>query len=175
MLKSSFFFKASEYFCATRCRSPISHGNISSLAKRTAAWIVSRTGDSWLWGLILLFLWWQNRPLGILLFVVLALTAGLVHILKGVFKRKRPHTHGREISNDKYSFPSGHAARVGAVATILAFIWPQWSWFILIWALLVPLSRVVRSRHYLADVIVGLILGFLIGLTTQFIYGQLSI
>lgn len=132
-----------------------------------AAFLLSRTGDSWLWGVVCALTIWRYGRIGWLLLLNLLITAAVIALLKGVFRRQRPHTSGKEIGSDKYSFPSGHAARTGAMATVLALAYPQWAWLCLLWAVVVALSRVIRSRHYLADVAAGLLLG---GLSSFFIY-----
>ncbi|MCP4361819.1 MAG: phosphatase PAP2 family protein [Chloroflexi bacterium] len=143
-------------------------------AAHKIAWLLSRTGDSWLWGSLAVLLIWQVGRLGWVLLITIFAAAGIVALLKGVFKRARPVTHGREIAQDKYSFPSGHAARVGAVAVFAIFLRPQWALLIIMWAVLVSFSRVARSRHYLADVFIGLILGILIGISIQMINLQIG-
>ena len=92
--------------------------------------------------------------------------AGVTAVAKGIFKRKRP-SEKWALSTDKYAFPSGHAARAGAVATALAFAFPAWGWVSLLWAVLVGLARVALARHFLSDVTVGLLLGIVIGLILQ--------
>lgn len=136
-----------------------------------SAWLLSRTGDAWFWAIWLFIIFWLERQVGFVLAVGVGAVAVVIHLLKGVFKRPRPFEHGRELANDKYSFPSGHAARMGTAATILTLAWPQWSWLFILWAVLVALSRVVQSRHYLGDVLAGLALGLIVGLGTQIILG----
>ncbi len=132
----------------------------------TLAWIIARTGDSFLWLIIIAILLWQREPLGSALLLTVIVAAGVTAVAKGIFKRKRP-SEKWAIFTDKYSFPSGHAARAGAVAITLTFAFPTWGWLSLLWAILVGLARVALARHFLSDVAVGLLLGFVIGLTLQ--------
>ena len=133
----------------------------------TAAWILARTGDSWLWFLIIVILIWQKRPLGWSLLWAVAGTAVIVAISKAIFKRGRPSGPGRAISSDKYSFPSGHAARAGAIAITMSFYTPRYTLLWLLWAVVVSLARVALARHYLTDIVGGLTVGILFGLVLQ--------
>jgi membrane-associated phospholipid phosphatase len=122
-------------------------------------WFIARTGDSWLWAFIILLLLWQWRELGLALLWAVGGAALIVAVSKGIFKRKRPSNPRMAFSTDKYSFPSGHAARVNAIAVTLTFflpgLWPIW----FVWATAVSIARVVLARHYLSDVIAGWLVG----------------
>ncbi len=133
---------------------------------RALAWILASTGDSVFWLAVIGWLLWQKQALGWELLLTVMITAVLVGILKGIFRRQRPKEKWA-IATDKYSFPSGHAARATAVAIILAFTMPSFTLLWLLWAVLVSLARVVLSHHYLSDVGGGLVTGILIGLTLQ--------
>lgn len=128
--------------------------------RNSLAWVLARTGDGVFWMFVILFLLWQRQPLGWALLIVAAVTAVLVGILKGVFRRQRPKAK-KAFATDKYSFPSGHAARATAVASTLAFTNPILAPWWLIWAILVSLARVALSRHYLSDVAGGIIVGII--------------
>jgi membrane-associated phospholipid phosphatase len=131
------------------------------------AWLVARTGDSVFWLAVSAILIWIRHPLGWSLLITIGVTALLTAVAKGIFRRQRP-TEKWAISTDKYAFPSGHAARAGAVAVTLAVAFPQWSVACFLWAFLVALSRVILARHYLTDVARGLIFGVLVGTAIQF-------
>lgn len=133
---------------------------------RAAAWLLARTGDSLFWLAICAILIWQKIPLGWTLLITVAVAAALTAIAKGIFRRERPVAKWA-ISTDKYAFPSGHATRAGAVAVALSFAYPSWTIVWLVWALLVALARVALSRHYLSDVLVGLLFGALISVLLQ--------
>ena len=134
--------------------------------RRTLAWTLARTGDGAFWFLVIAILFWQKRRLGWDLLLTVMITAVLVGLLKGIFRRQRPKAK-RAFATDKYSFPSGHAARATAVAITLAFHQPLLAPVWLIWAVLVGLARVALSRHYLSDVIGGMSVGFITGLCVQ--------
>lgn len=130
------------------------------------AWVLARTGDGLFWMFVILFLLWQKQPLAWELLIVAAVTAVLVAILKGIFRRQRPKAK-KAFATDKYSFPSGHAARATAVAITLAFINPILAPWWLIWAVFVSLARVALSRHFLSDAAGGMVVGLIVGMGYQ--------
>lgn len=133
---------------------------------RPVVWLLARTGDSVLWLVISAVLIWRHVPLGWQLLITVAVTSLLTAVAKGIFRRQRP-TEKRAIATDKYSFPSGHAARAAAVAVALTFAYPAFALLFALWALLVALARVALSRHYLTDVASGLLFGAIFGLILQ--------
>lgn len=138
--------------------------------RRALAWLVARTGDSWLWLLISAVLIWQKQPLGWSLLITIAVAALLTAVAKGLFKRERP-SEKWAISTDKYAFPSGHASRAGAVAVTLTTSYPEWGVLFFLWAFLVCFARVALSRHFVMDVAGGLLFGIGVGLVLQLIFG----
>lgn len=134
--------------------------------RHTLAWTLARTGDGAFWFLVIAILFWQKRRLGWDLLLAALATAVIVAILKGIFRRQRPKAK-RAFATDKYSFPSGHAARATAVAVTLAFHQPILAPLWLVWAVLVSLARVALSRHFLSDVVGGMAVGLFTGLGCQ--------
>jgi undecaprenyl-diphosphatase len=130
------------------------------------AWLLARTGDSLFWLAVSGILIWRQLPLGWTLLITVVVTAVLTGLAKGIFRRQRP-VEKWAIATDKYAFPSGHAARAGAIAVAMSFAFPAWSAAWLLWAVLVALARVALSRHYLSDVIAGLVFGILVSLVLQ--------
>ncbi|KAK9792681.1 hypothetical protein WJX73_009700 [Symbiochloris irregularis] len=67
------------------------------------------------------------------------------------------------VAVDQYSFPSGHAARVSALAAFAYVCCAHQSWGLVIaaaaWAVTVAVSRAAMGRHYLGDITAGLLLG----------------
>ncbi|NXI03761.1 PLPP6 phosphatase, partial [Pachycephala philippinensis] len=91
----------------------------------------------------------------------------MVAVVKGLVKRPRP-THNKmdmfvTISVDKYSFPSGHATRAALVCRFvlrhLVLAVPL-RVLVVLWALIVSISRVMLGRHNMTDVLFGLLLGY---------------
>jgi membrane-associated phospholipid phosphatase len=107
------------------------------------------------WALALGFVW-----------LSVALSSLLNDLVKLIAGRPRPNfaaaspapfTFGYEFE----SFPSGHTAVAFALALSLALLWPRWRWPLLIFAIAVAASRVLLSAHYLADVIGGALVAWL--------------
>lgn len=63
------------------------------------------------------------------------------------------------------SFPSGHSQAIFAAMTALALIFPRYDLAFITVALLVALSRVLTTVHFLSDVVAGAWLGTMVTLT----------
>jgi undecaprenyl-diphosphatase len=103
---------------------------------------------------------WRQRAL---LMVAADLSTFLaVQAIKFVVRRRRPPGKWGRVYRriDPYSFPSGHAARGGALALAGIVLGPAWlSPVVALWGLSVAFSRVVLGVHYLSDVVLGFLLG----------------
>lgn len=137
---------------------------------------IAHLGDGLLvFGGMAMAYWWSlqfNVPqLKTLMYVSLLnllVTAWIVFGLKYTIKRQRPRSPSgfASLKYDKFSFPSGHAARLSCLATTLIlynlpFAVPI-GVALAVLALLVAVARVSISIHYLGDVLVGLALGVLV-------------
>ena len=85
--------------------------------------------------------------------------------LQNITKRKRPFERYNNIKRfvippDKYSLPSGHASASIITTLILINFFPELN-IIIIWPVLVSISRIVLGVHYIGDTIIGLFLGYL--------------
>lgn len=109
--------------------------------------------------------------------ICFGLTAGVVQLLKHtVFvKMKRPfyflqsEANFRIIDDFTYhtsnSFPSGHAASIFAICTVIAYQYKSKlsvQLLLVIFAILVALTRVYLCQHFLQDIIAGSLIGTLI-------------
>ncbi|MEZ4103583.1 MAG: phosphatase PAP2 family protein [Candidatus Paceibacterota bacterium] len=99
--------------------------------------------------------------------LVTASSWSLTEILKFIFSHPRPFLSIPEFSplfvfggND--SFPSGHATVFAAVAMAVYFENRKLGIFFIFSALIISISRVISGVHYLADILAGLLLGFVI-------------
>ncbi len=116
---------------------------------------------------------WKGRKPAVKAIVVIGLAIGLTdfvnhRLVKPVIHRPRPEKAGispilRTPSHAGWSFPSNHAANMGAAASALSYAYPAWAPAFLIPAVLVAYSRVYCGVHFPADVLAGLLLGFFIG------------
>ncbi|MCX6045200.1 MAG: phosphatase PAP2 family protein [Chloroflexi bacterium] len=144
------------------------------------ALLLAHLGDSWLWVLIAGLLFKsayrsgaeaRRRRMPLLWTWLISLIAATMATLwvKRQIKRsrpgKRPLLYGR--GADVHSFPSGHAARLGAIAVWGNLLWPKWAWLTWVLAAGVGWSRVALGIHYVGDVAAGWVLGGMIGLFFQ--------
>ncbi len=139
--------------------------------RRTLAAVLAHSGDSWFWLAGIALLWWLGtgywkREL-LIMAVAIVVTALVVFIVKLVVRRKRPEGEWGKIyrSTDPHSFPSGHAARATMLAVIMLGMSPGVGFVLLAWAPLVGLARVAMGVHYLSDVLAGMLIGVMIGVS----------
>lgn len=154
--------------------------------------LITHAGDS-LWYYILLIpafllarlVWknelWSSRSLYVLLCLSLS---GIVSTgLKWLAGRHRPINlfedglFGFEFfkivfTYESTSFPSGHSVTAFALATAISFIYPRWSPIAIAIAILIALSRVALTAHYLSDVIAGAVVGSLCSMGIKFFFDR---
>ncbi len=114
------------------------------------------------------------------LFITVAISGLMCDILKLFFGRPRPQLylhqhlehftffgpHAGRMANYT-SFPSGHATTIAAVAIAVALLWRRWRMPMLLLMLTVSAARVLLLRHFVSDVIAGMLLG---GLSSFVLY-----
>ena len=134
---------------------------------RRAAMLGAHLGDSWLWLAASVFAWIAGgsvaRHLVLVAALAVVLAVGTTMLLKALVRRRRPQERSGFYSRgttDRYSFPSGHAARVASIAVVVGAHSPLAAAILYPWAVLVALCRVALGLHYLGDVVVGLGIGF---------------
>ena len=139
--------------------------------KHSLTAFLAHSGDSWFWlvGLLVIWIWgdssWHLRAT---LFIIgIVVLAFIVMGIKLIVKRRRPAGDWGAIyrNTDPHSFPSGHAARAMMLAIIACGVGPVWfAIAVLLWSPLVSLARVAMGVHYLMDILVGMLIGFFMGL-----------
>lgn len=126
---------------------------------------------------LFLFLVWKGGPSGrwfVLAMVLAVLLAdqSSSHLLKGWVERTRPCNALEGVltplgKSHSFSFPSSHAANMGASMLLLSLRYPKWTLAFLSIALLVGLSRVYLGLHYPSDVLGGYLVGMALALLAK--------
>ncbi len=123
--------------------------------------------------ILLSFLLWiqRNRVFIASLWLALAVSEGITYFGKIVFHRERPDILLRAITEDSFSFPSGHATTAVAFYGFLAYliVRTHTRWVVRVNALflavvaivLIDFSRLYLGVHYLSDVLAGDLVGLL--------------
>ncbi|MDB5138912.1 MAG: superfamily protein [Mucilaginibacter sp.] len=140
---------------------------------------------------IIIFCIWKYKKQGIIIIVLMALSAGFADftsasIIKPLVKRARPC---RDVLVSKtdiervdcgtgYSFPSTHATDHFAMALFMILLfykkWPWiWLWGIL-WAGTISFAQVYVGVHFPIDVFCGAIYGSLVGWLFAFLFSKLQ-
>ena len=91
--------------------------------------------------------------------VSMAVSAGVVQLLKGLYDRPRPEDI--LVVVDEGSFPSGHTANAATLAVVLGLLlWRWWVWAAgAVYVVAMMLSRTYLGAHWFSDTIGGLLLG----------------
>jgi undecaprenyl-diphosphatase len=116
--------------------------------------------------------WWEVATFAALLFVVVAATGLTTDLFKPIVGRLRPEYAGDSVFTfnpftlggyRNYSFPSGHATTMGAVAVFAAFAPGVLTMPIIALSAVVAVSRVMIGVHYPSDVVGGALIGVGLG------------
>jgi undecaprenyl-diphosphatase len=143
---------------------------------RRAAIPLARSGDSWLWLIVIaagtLVVGPSAYPVAARLTSAIVAAALLVKGCKLLARRARPEGDwgGSYRRSDPHAFPSGHSTRAFMLAVLGFAYGPAWLGpLLVVWAVLVAASRVALGVHYLLDVTAGAVLGLACGLVVLLI------
>ena len=141
----------------------------SSWARRILS-VVAHSADSVVVVPCLFALWWlhgfSRQSLVIPIALGFAVSVVATSIVKFSVRRRRPAGQWGAFyrKTDPHSFPSGHASRtITMTLVVFAGRYPLIGAALLLWSLLVGLSRIILGVHYLYDVLAGYLLGVGIG------------
>lgn len=95
-----------------------------------------------------------------------AIELSIYGVVKLKFRRTRPCNLIEGVRNltkmqDRFSFPSGHAAAAFLMATVLRYYYPPLTIPLYLIASAIGISRIYNGLHFPSDVLVGGILGFI--------------
>ncbi|KAJ3661186.1 hypothetical protein Zmor_005595 [Zophobas morio] len=134
-------------------------------------WFAFWIAFTWLFNNTSLIQLQVNILIGLLLDII------LIAIAKAYFRRRRPVANSDDalgqIGPDVFSFPSGHASRAVFVTYFFINLYPLPIYCIpplLAWTTSVCLSRILMNRHYILDVLGGVMFGLIVAWTVSFIW-----
>ncbi|MCW9051472.1 MAG: phosphatase PAP2 family protein [Motiliproteus sp.] len=130
--------------------------------------IISRLGDGILWYLLMVLLPFvygtEALPVSLAMGVTALFGVLFYKLLKTGTSRPRPYKVNHRIRLgtaplDQFSFPSGHTLHAVAFSMIAISQYPELTWLLTPFVVLVALSRIVLGLHYPTDVLAGGSLG----------------
>jgi undecaprenyl-diphosphatase len=97
---------------------------------------------------------------------------GVTESIRFFYHHPRPFTvlpvH-QLLSENSWSFPSGHATFFFALATVLFLYDKKWGIGFFIAAILMTVSRVIAGIHYPSDIVGGAVIGISVGYATVYV------
>ena len=130
--------------------------------------------------MVLLLIFGTKRLRWMVLFSAIALALAdqtAAGLLKPIFERMRP-CHVLENVNllvhcgGGYAMPSAHSSSAFAQAIFFGMLIPRSRWYLILFALMIALSRVFVGVHYPFDITVGALLGSLIAYILVIVFRQ---
>lgn len=112
------------------------------------------------------------------LFCAVVIPGIITRILKLILSRSRPTMlfhydiygfYFLKTKNAFHSFPSGHATTIAGLTIALALLWSRWWYLFITAAVLISLTRIIVTAHFLSDIMMGFYIGSII---TLWLYEQ---
>jgi undecaprenyl-diphosphatase len=133
--------------------------------------------DNWIipiiviWLYLMIFCGKKGRIAGLFIILAISLSNTMSEMIKHWIQRDRPCPPGYFIEGGRFllknkssfSFPSSHAANMGAMATYFSMKFIRSRWIVIPIALLIGCSRVYVGVHFPVDVLAGYLLGIACG------------
>ena len=113
-----------------------------------------------------IYFYFRKKEYFIFHWLTLAFSYLLAVAFKYLFIRPRPFEALSllpSLGASGYSFPSAHAATAFAALPLLFLLLPKQKMLFAVLAVLIGFSRIIVGVHYLSDVLVGVLLGFVVG------------
>lgn len=121
---------------------------------------------------------WSMRIL--YLFIAISVSGLINMLIKWIAGRHRPvdffnnglfgFDYFSGMTYETTSFPSGHAVTVFTLAAALGILFPRWGAPAFVVAIIIGLSRVVLTSHYLSDVLVGASTGIIYAVAVKYVF-----
>lgn len=115
--------------------------------------------------LALLMLLLERYILSLKIILCLVFTILASYLIRSVYSRERPEAVVDKSTLikklDSYSFPSTHAARTSAICALFYMQYPQLHLFFVLILAIVSVARIAQRKHYLSDVLGGIIIGII--------------
>jgi len=97
---------------------------------------------------------------------------GIREIIRFFYHRPRPfiaYQVYQLLSENKWSFPSGHSAFFFAMATAIYLHNKKWGVGFFIAAIIINISRIIAGVHYPSDILGGMIIGVVVAYTVLYL------
>jgi membrane-associated phospholipid phosphatase len=146
-------------------------------------------GDGFFAILLVVILYFVQKKYSIILLISFLISSGITQFLKQVVfpNAMRPmhyfqndacfHIVQGVVMHTQNSFPSGHATTCFAIFTTFALVWREnqkLQALFLVASILLALTRVYLSQHFLEDVLVGSVIGTVTAVISSFYTPKIS-
>jgi undecaprenyl-diphosphatase len=148
---------------------------------RLPFWLITYTGTIYMMAALTLFMIWRGYSrLALRIFCGGVAVFLLTQALKLIVERPRPYSvlsdvMVRERLSPGFGFPSTHTA-MATVMALLLLVWlpHKWRWVVVLWIVLVGLSRLYLGVHAPLDVVGGFAAGVLVVSVSLLLHNKLT-